>query len=67
MQRMEPGESRLLTGREVCDLLHIDRSTLHRWRLDGIVTGFRPRPRSHWRYRANQPVIAEALAEVAAR
>lgn len=67
IQRMEPtGETRLLTGRQVCDLLHIDRSTLHKWRLDGAITGFRPIARRgvHWRYPADQPALTEALAAV---
>lgn len=64
METGPAGESRLMTGREVCDLLHITRSTLHLWRLQGALRGFRPRPGAHWRYRADEPVIAAALAEV---
>lgn len=29
-----------LTRQEVCDLLSIDMSTLHRWRKDGILTAY---------------------------
>lgn len=53
-----------MTGREVCDLLHIHKSTLHLWREQGHLRGFRPRAGAHWRYRADQPLIAAALREV---
>lgn len=59
-----PGDTHLMTGREVCDLLHITRSTLHLWREDGALTGFRPRKRAHWRYPANQPLIVAARQAV---
>lgn len=65
---METGqhETHLMTGREVCDLLHIDKSTLHIWRGQGRIAGFQPAgPKGHWRYRADQPLIAAALREVA--
>ena len=29
-----------LTRQEVCELLSIDMSTLHRWRKDGILTAY---------------------------
>lgn len=29
-----------LTRSEVCDLLQIDLSTLHRWRKEGIIAGY---------------------------
>jgi predicted site-specific integrase-resolvase len=61
---MDTGDTYLLTGREVCDLFRIDRRTLHEWRKAGVITGFRPRPRAHWRYRADQPIIRDARAAV---
>lgn len=29
-----------LTRQEVCEMLHIDLSTLHRWRKDGILIAY---------------------------
>lgn len=60
----EPAEATyLMTGREVCDLLHISKSTLGEWRADGTLTGH-PLPKGRWRYPADQPVIQDALAAV---
>ena len=54
-------EPQLLTGREVCGLLHIGKTTLNEWRTAGDVTAV-PLPRGGWRYPSNQPVIERALA-----
>lgn len=37
-QPKEPTE--YLTRQEVCDLLSIDMSTLHRWRKDGVLIAY---------------------------
>lgn len=37
-QPKEPTE--YLTRSEVCELLQVDLSTLHRWRKEGILTGY---------------------------
>jgi predicted site-specific integrase-resolvase len=59
-----PGESYLLTSREVQDLLRIHRSTLHDWRSDGRLQGVQLFEDGPWRYPAHQGVIARALAAV---
>ena len=58
-----PSESRLLTAREVCDLLRISKTTLNDWRVKGHVTGL-ALPSKQWRYPSHQPVLAAALAAV---
>jgi predicted site-specific integrase-resolvase len=54
-------ESHFMTGREVCDLLHISKSTLAAWREDGTLAAH-PLPKGRWRYPADQTVILNARA-----
>jgi hypothetical protein len=58
----KPAGTYLMTGREVCDLLHIAKSTLALWRTTGQIKGVKPS--RDWRYPADQPIIADALAAV---
>ena len=40
-EEFQPKEPTIyLTRQEVCELLSIDMSTLHRWRKDGILTAY---------------------------
>lgn len=50
-----------MTGRQVCDLLHIHRSTLIPWRQSGALEAL-PLPRGGWRYPRDQRLILDALA-----
>jgi len=55
----------LLTGAEVCQLLHISKSTLQPWREDGTLSAVplgAGRARKTWRYPKGQPTIQAALA-----
>jgi predicted site-specific integrase-resolvase len=59
-------DSPFMTLREVCDLLHIGKTTLASWRDKGIVEAH-PLPSGGWRYPAAQPVIRDALAALRRR
>lgn len=56
----------LLRGDEVQALLHIARTTRHRWTGDGILEAIRHHAKGPWMYPADQPVIAQALRAVGA-
>lgn len=59
-------QPRMMTGPEVCGLLHIGKTTLNDWRDRGDVEAV-PLPRRGWRYPSNQPVIERALAALSSR
>jgi len=55
-----PAVAVLLTGREVCQLLNISKSTLAAWRDAGELAA-EPMPRGQWRYPSNQQLIQRVL------
>lgn len=57
---VEPDQARLLTGREVCQLLNISKSTLQPWRVSGLLVAHEL-PNGQWRYPEAQDAIQRAL------
>lgn len=54
-------DGELLPARDVCNLLHIGRSTLPLWRDSGRLYGFKM-ANGHWRYPSRQRALTEARA-----
>jgi Helix-turn-helix domain len=57
-------ETHLMKSGEVCDLLHIGRTTLWEWRRDKRIEGIQHTTGGPWYYPADQPVIVAALRAV---
>lgn len=55
-------DGKLLTGAEVCRLLHVSRSHLPNLRANGTLRGYKLHTRGSWRYPSEQPTLQAALA-----
>lgn len=58
-------QQRLMTPREVCELLHISRSTLTLWTRSGQLNAIRY-DNGHRRFLVESPAIVRQLAALAA-